>query len=155
MLLQRINRSDPEKIFIVAKNSYSTAALANGQAIAWDYVTDGDGVGVTLATIATKHGGMSGAGVVAQAIAAGSYGLVQVYGYHSAARVRTLTGGAPAVATGTCLGLVNTVFCLDSIAVSVASTAVVKIRYPVAFSLGAATAGFTTVTGAIFIKALG
>ena len=155
MLLQRINRSDPEKIFIVVKNTYSTAALANGQAVMLDYVTDQDGVGVTLSTVATKHGGMAGAGVVAQAIAVGSYGLVQVYGYHSAARVRALTGGSPAVATGTCLGAVAAAFCMDSIAVSVASTVVVKIRYPIAFSLGAVTAGFTTVTGAVFIKALG
>ena len=36
MLLQRINRSDPEKIFIVVKNSYSTASLTNGQAVIWD-----------------------------------------------------------------------------------------------------------------------
>ena len=36
MLFKRINRADPEKIFIVVKNSYSTASLTNGQAVIWD-----------------------------------------------------------------------------------------------------------------------
>jgi len=155
MLFARINRSDPEKIFVVAKNSYSTASLTNGQAVMWDYVTDGDGVGVTLATAgAAKHGGVVGAGIVAETIAAGSYGLIQVYGYHSAARIRTITGGAPAVATGIPLGLVSAVFCLEGLDVSQASSAVARVQYPIAFSLGAASAGFTTTTGAVFVKAL-
>ena len=47
MLFQRINRSDPEKVFIVVKNSYSTAAITVGQAVVFDYTTDQDGVGVT------------------------------------------------------------------------------------------------------------
>ena len=33
MLFQRINRSNPEKVFIVVYNSYSTAALTNGQGV--------------------------------------------------------------------------------------------------------------------------
>ena len=37
MLFQRINRSDPEKVFIVAKNTYSTASLSNGQAVNWEH----------------------------------------------------------------------------------------------------------------------
>jgi len=36
MQWQRINRTNPEKIFIVAKNTYSTASLTNGQAVMWD-----------------------------------------------------------------------------------------------------------------------
>ncbi len=36
MLWQRVNRTNAEKGFIVAKNSYGTAALANGQAVMWD-----------------------------------------------------------------------------------------------------------------------
>ena len=36
MLVQRANRTDPEKVFIVAKNSYSTASCTNGQAVIWD-----------------------------------------------------------------------------------------------------------------------
>lgn len=36
MLFQRINRSDPEKVFIIVKNSYSTASVTNGSALCWD-----------------------------------------------------------------------------------------------------------------------
>lgn len=154
MLFQRINRSDPEKIFVVAKNSYSTASLTNGQAVMWDYVTDKDGVGVTLATAgAGKHVGSVAAGVAAETIAAGSYGLIQVWGYHSAVRVRTLTGGAPAVATGVPLALLTAVFCLEGIASSYASSATSRAYQPIGFAL-AANSTFTTAAIAAFLKAL-
>jgi hypothetical protein len=155
MLFSRIVRSDGEKIFMVFKNSYSTAAITVGQAVMVDYVTDKDGVGVTKNTAGdAKHAGLVAAGIVADAsIAANAYGLVQVYGYHSAVRARTLTGGTPAVATGTMLALLRTVFCLDSIPSSYASTVKVYARRPCAFAL-AATAGFTTATVAAFVKAL-
>lgn len=35
MIYQRVNRSDPEKIFLVVYNSYS-AAVSNGYALQWD-----------------------------------------------------------------------------------------------------------------------
>jgi len=88
MLFQRINRSDPERIFIVVKNGWSTAALTNGQAVGWD-LTDVDGVNVTkMAATDVAH---SFAGIVAETIAVGGYGLIQVYGYHSAVRVDAST----------------------------------------------------------------
>ncbi len=145
MLFKRISRSEPEKIFVVAKNSYSTASLTNGQAVAWDAVTDQDGVGVTLAAAGS---GISTAGIASETIAAGEYGLIQCYGYHSAARVRTVTGGSPTGA-GTALALVNTVFCLET--VSTASTATLK--FPSAI-LMATQASFTTKAVAVFIKAM-
>jgi hypothetical protein len=88
MLFQRINRSDPERIFIVVKNGYSTASLTNGQAVGWD-LTDADGVNVTK--IGATDIAHSFAGIVAETIAAGDYGLMQVYGYHSAVRVDAST----------------------------------------------------------------
>jgi hypothetical protein len=36
MLFQRISRTNPEKIFVIVKNSYSTASLTNGQPVIWD-----------------------------------------------------------------------------------------------------------------------
>lgn len=67
----------------MVKNSYSTAALAANQWVAWDMITDHDGVGVT------KPGGElrgSIAGVAVEAVAAGDYGLIQVWGYRNGAR---------------------------------------------------------------------
>ncbi len=158
MLFSRINRTNPEKIFIVAKNSYTTASLTNGQVVIWDWTTDKDGVGVTLAT-ATENvsAGQDVAGVAVETIAAGEYGLLQVYGYHSAARVRSLTAtghvyheSRGAVAVGTPLvGGITAVFCLEGI--TPAETA--QVLHPCGFAL-AAQASFTTKAIAVFLKCL-
>jgi hypothetical protein len=159
MLFKRINRADPEKIFIVAKNSYSTASLSNGQAVHWDYATDKDGVGVTIPLSGTARGGHYGtafAGIAAETIAAGDFGLLQVYGYHSAVRVRSKTDGLPAVTSGTALTSVNAVFCLESAQPNddgATSTITVSNYHWVGFAL-ASQASFTTKAIAVFIKAL-
>lgn len=152
MLFQRINRASPEKAFIVVYNSYSTAAITVGQVVQWDFTTDADGVGVTRPTARATNAGMATAGVVAStSIAAGDYGLVQVYGYHSAVRARTVTGGTPAIAAGRPLivNVAGSVFCAES--VSTASIAV--LTFPFGFSLGANTT-FTTAAIAAFIRVL-
>ena len=158
MLFQRINRSDPEKVFITAYNSYSTASLTNGQAVIWDWTTDGDGVGVTLAT-ATENvsAGQDVAGIAAATIVSGEYGLIQVYGYHSAVRCRTITSTShvyhesrAAIAKGTPLvGGITTVFALEG--VTPAETA--QVLQPCGFAL-AAQASFTTKAIAVFLKCL-
>ena len=158
MLFKRINRSDPEKIFIVAKNSYATASLTNGQAVIWDWTDDVDGVGVTLATATENVScGIDVAGIAAETIASGDYGLLQVYGYHSAVRVRTMTTTShvyneslAAVAKGTPLvGGISTVFALEGI--TPAETA--QVLHPCGFAL-AAQASFTTKAIAVFLKCL-
>lgn len=157
MLFQRINRSDPEKIFCVFKNSYSTASMTNGQPVIIDYATDADGVSITKPTASTDlHAGFAAAGIVAETIAHGSYGLVQVYGYHSAVRARSLTGGTPAIAAGVPLAQINAIFALESFPLSVVatSTATQALYFPIALALGA-QASYTTKTVAAFIKALG
>lgn len=158
MLFQRIKRTDPEKIFIVVKNSYSTASLTNGQPAMWDYATDADGVGVTKpADGATRagHYGIAFAGVAAETIAAGDYGLVQCYGYHSATLVMTYTGGNPAVAQGTGLACVDAAFSLTSYPAAAAATSTITLHNAqwAGFAL-AAQASFTTKAIAVFLKAL-
>ena len=85
MIFKRISRTDPERIFIVVSNGYSTASLTNGQAVSWD-TGDVNGVSVSKPGTAIKKAATF-AGIVAETIAAGEYGLIQVYGYHSAVRV--------------------------------------------------------------------
>jgi hypothetical protein len=158
MLFSRINRSNPEKIFIVAKNSYATASLTNGQAVMWDYATDADGVGVTLTATGTGRAGHYGtafAGIAAETIAANAYGLLQVYGYHSAVRVRNNTGGNPAIAAGTGLTCVNAIFALESYPAAAAATSTITLHnaHWVGFAL-AAQASWTTKAIAVFIKGL-
>ena len=89
MLFQRISRSNPEKVFIVCKNGYGTAALTNGQPVMWD-LGDADGVNVTQPSQAFKRGAAF-AGIVAETIAVSGFGLIQVYGYHSAVIVDSST----------------------------------------------------------------
>jgi hypothetical protein len=152
MLFQRINRTNPEKVFVVAMNSYSTAALSNGQAVVWDYATDADGVSVTRPSARATSAGLAAAGIVAESIAAGEYGLIQTFGYHSAVRVRQDTSSAAAnVAAGRPLSLAaaGSVFCLEPI--QTASTVI--LTFPCAFAL-AAQASWTTKAIAAFIKAL-
>lgn len=158
MLFKRVVRSEPEKIFIVAKNSYATASLTNGQAAIWDYATDADGVGVTQPTDGTGRAGHYGtafAGIAAETIASGDYGLLQVYGYHSATRVRTHTGGNPAIAAGTGLTCVDAIFALASYPAAAAATSTITLHNAdwVGFAL-AAQASFTTKAIACFIKGL-
>lgn len=151
MLFQRINRSDPEKVFIVVLNSYSTASLSNGQAVQWDYATDQNGVSVTIAAARAASAGAACAGVAAETIAAGSYGLIQVYGYHSAVRVRNITGGTPAMAAGSPLAInsAGSVFCLENW-----DTGSTNIQvYTVGFCIGYTTK-WTTATVAAFIRAI-
>ena len=158
MLFQRVNRSNPEKIFIVAKNSYDTASLTNGQSAMWDYASDADGVGVTKPASQTARAGSLGtafAGIAAETIASGEYGLLQVYGYHSAVRVRTNSGAQPAIAAGTALTQKSAVFCLESAdpcPEATSTVTVVNFQW-VGFAL-AANALFTTAAIAVFIKAL-
>lgn len=155
MLFQRINRTDPEKVFVVAKNSWSTASLTNGQAVRWDYTTDKDGVGVTKPTANAVSHGVSIAGIAAETIAHGSYGLIQVYGYHSAVRVRTISttgngaNGWVSVAVGTPLvQCVTANFCLEGKDISATNN-----LHAVGFAL-AAQGSDTTKAIAAFIKAL-
>jgi len=160
MLFQRVNRSDPEKVFIVAYNDYATASLTNGQAVIWDYAGSANGVGVTQPASGigrNGHFGLAFAGIAAETIASGSYGLIQVYGYHSATRVHTATGGNPEIAAGTGLTCGATAeFCLTSYQANANNTTTTVTCHNVewvAFAL-AAQASFTTKAIACFIKAL-
>lgn len=81
MLFQRVNRSDPEKIYVVAKNG-SGATLTAGYQAFWDCeMTTPDGVQVTNSATSTTL--CTFAGIADAAIANGSYGLLQVWGYRA------------------------------------------------------------------------
>ena len=84
MIFKRISRADPERVFIVAKNGYAST-ITNGQPVQWDMAA-ADGVTVDICGAAFKR--MSAfAGIVAESILTATYGLVQVYGYHSSVPV--------------------------------------------------------------------
>jgi hypothetical protein len=148
MLFQRIQSTDPQKVFIIGYNS-SADAWSNGYVVRWDYTTDCDGVGMEkpAARGAVGVGPASIAGVVAESIAASAYGLIQVYGYHSAVRVKSSTTATGAVAVGSALcGCVTAYYALEN----VPDTGTHANTYCKGFAL-AAQASYTTKAAAAFI----
>lgn len=94
MLIQRLNKTDPETVLICCKNTWASAALTVGMPVMWDYVTDADGIGVTQQVAAAAgQGGNAFAGIITTAsIAADAYGLLQCYGHCAAILVHPTTG---------------------------------------------------------------
>ena len=83
MILGRLNATGPERLFISVKNTYSTASLAPGQWVAYDIVTDKDGVAVTKPVGANRS---SMAGVMLDTVSHQLNGLCQIWGYTDNAR---------------------------------------------------------------------
>ena len=150
MRIQRISRTDPEKIFLVVMNSYSSASLTSGQVVQWDYTTDQNGVSVTRPRARATSGGLAVAGVVTETIAHNSYGMIQVYGYNASARVRNETAGVSMTAGAPlAVNAAGSVFCLENF--DTGSTNV--LVHCCGFAIGYTTA-WTTAAVAVFLKCL-
>lgn len=158
MLYQRINRSDPEKIFIVAMNSYSTGTLVAGQPVCWDHQTDANGVSVTKPYAIATCGGASFAGVASESIAHNAYGLIQVYGYCSSVAVHTITASSDATNLGlgraVAVGVPLTLPFAADFALEGADTGSKKYLKVIGGFALAAQASYTTKRIAVFLKAL-
>jgi hypothetical protein len=86
MQLQQLNRSDPERVFVIGRND-GTVAIAAGQPVVWQMDGTRDGLDV----VTSKEGAAASdpllVGLAHAAMAIGSantdtgYGLIQVYGY--------------------------------------------------------------------------
>lgn len=84
MMFSRVNRTNPERVFMVVRNSEGGTLNADAVA-AWETASASvDGVRVRQPD--TSHAG-SITGVVDAAITDGSYGLVQIFGYRSTSRI--------------------------------------------------------------------
>lgn len=84
--------TDPEKEFIRVKNSEASSAFAAGDLLCSDTSAD-DGVSVKIC-VTTAGQPIQCVGSVA--IAAGKYGLCQIYGYHAAVKVSGQTNSVTA-----------------------------------------------------------
>lgn len=98
MIFQRVNRTDPERVFIVVANNEG-AAMPKDSACIWELAAASvDGVKVRQpdTSLLTAY-----AGIVDATIPTGEYGLIQVYGYRSTSLIfQTNTS----MATGMLLG---------------------------------------------------
>lgn len=105
MLFQRINRSSAEKVFVAVYNADSTA-LANGDICTWKTgLTEATGAGLHILQSTTTAAMITVAGVAIGEIKIGAYGIIQVYGIHSAVKTTgTVTAGTHSVITSTTAG---------------------------------------------------
>ena len=78
MLFQRINRSDPEKIFMVVKAGEN---LLVARPVCFHFTGTDDGLSAFTVNAAVDTG--LTIGIADAAIASGAYGLVQCYGFRS------------------------------------------------------------------------
>ena len=156
MEIQRLNRSDGEKIFMTFKNS-DTTTISAGHWAAFDMVTDQDGVGVDKpsGTLLNKI-----AGVCLEALTAGSYGKFQVWGPNTNVRAKggtqtntnDLTAGAPlAIATS---GFYPTRFLANSAAAKADYAKQGAIGYAMGCATAANYSASTSSTYTVFITCL-
>lgn len=143
MLLQRVNRTDAEKVFSIVQN-VSGGTLSAGVPVAM-YTTSPDGVKVSKP--ATNEFGLL-VGLTAAAVADSGYVLAQVYGYNSAAYVSN--NASTAITAGNYLGVANGAAYL---VVGGASTAAIEAGV-FALASYATNATPSLLTKAVFIKLL-
>lgn len=148
MIFKRINRDQPETVFISVLSNETVAA---GDACTWETASASiDGVKVRQPDTSLLYAFV---GLVDAAITSGEYGLVQVYGYRSTSRVFQTNTSQD---TGAALAPVAAVVYLASVATSTTSTANVT-QQPIFAMLAetiASSSVSATISAKIFIRAL-
>ena len=80
MLIPRIKRADPDKVFIICKNDEAATTMVDGDVVKYTVAASKNyGVDVILGTAVVVNAGV----VSGRDVKVGDYGLIQVYGYHS------------------------------------------------------------------------
>ena len=97
MLIQQLNRTDPERIQIMVKNVDGSGSITTGYGVAFPVAAGSiDGISVVKATAALQKGFC---GVVTQDIAINGFGLATVWGFVNSVQISnvgtsiTITGG--------------------------------------------------------------
>jgi len=98
MLFSRINRSDPEKVFLVVKAGEN---LLQSRPVCFHF--DGTDDGLDAFTADAEVDSMYVVGIADAAIASGDYGLVQCYGFRS--DVYTINGSTESNNSGGMYGI--------------------------------------------------
>lgn len=150
MIFQRVNRTDPERVFVVYLNNNSGTSAKDDTAQLELAAASIDGVKARSVAAGNEY---SFLGIWDAAVTTGSYGLIQVYGYRSSSKVfQTNTS----IDTGNALVPVAAQVYLSSVATTLASSTSVT-QFPIFAVLGqsiASSAASATVSTKIFIRAL-
>lgn len=90
MLIQQLNRTDPERIQINVKNVDGGGSITTGMGIAMvGTAASGDGINAVRSTVALAN---AFAGVAAQDIAINAYGLVTAWGFAASVAISQSVG---------------------------------------------------------------
>jgi hypothetical protein len=148
MLFKRVNRDQPEQVFI---SVLCNEANSKDDACIWETASASiDGVKVRQPDTSVLYGFV---GIADSAIASGDYGLVQVYGYRSTSKVFQTNTSQD---TGVALVPVAAVAYMGSVATSTTSSSDV-IQRPIFAMLGetiASSSASATISAKLFIRAL-
>ena len=148
MLFKRVNRDQPEQVFI---SVLCNETNAKDDACIWETASASiDGVKVRQPDTSLLYGFV---GIADSAITSGDYGLVQVYGYRSTSKVFQTNTSQD---TGLALAPVAATLYMASVATSTTSSADVTQR-PIFAMLGetiASSSASATISAKLFIRAL-
>ncbi len=150
MIFQRVNRTDPERVFVVMQNN--EGAQVNKDATVQLDLTAASVDGVKVRDMDTSNL-YAFIGIVDANIADADYGLLQVYGYRSTSQVFATNTSQD---TGVALAPVAAVEYWASVATTFASNTTASL-HPIFAVLGesiASTAASATVSRKVFIRAL-
>lgn len=149
MIIQRINRTNPEKVFIVVRND-SGASIGKGYPLVFKFDGTRDGLDVEDAKTGTAAKNHLIAGLSDVALAAAAYGLAQCYGVRTDAPI--LKCGTASDANGVIgdiFGLHTAISALSGIAAGAVSGFFAGIALGATMASSAATA---TTTATVFLR---
>ena len=149
MLFKKLNRTDPERVFVVVENNEG-ATINKDQTVQMDETTDVDGVKVRDMDTGSLYAFL---GIADADIADNDFGLVQVYGYRSSSIVfQTDTSQAPGVA----MVPVAAQDYIQSVATTIASNADVTLQpmFGALLERVASSSSSATISAKVFIRSL-
>ena len=150
MLFQRLNRTDPERVFVVFRNNEGATAAKDDTAQLELASASIDGVRVRQPDTGLLFAFV---GITDASTTDGSYGLVQVYGYRSTSKVFQTNTSQD---TGVALVPTAAAAYMRSIATTVDSNTTVTLQ-PIFAVLGesiASSSASATISAKLFLRAL-
>ena len=148
MIIQRINRTNPEKVFVVVRND-ETSALTKGALCSFKFDGTRNGLDVEKSDAAANAHLI--AGIADTAIAAGAYGLAQCYGVRTdAIIIKSGTATNKNAAVGDALIFDSSITGLSGVAAGAASAYFPGFVMGETMASSSASGGTTTAT--VFIR---
>jgi hypothetical protein len=149
MQIQGINRTNPEKVFVVVRND-SAAAIGKGYPVVYKFDGTRDGLDVEDVNTGGAAKAHLLAGLLDASLPAGQYGLAQCYGVRTDAVVlKCGTATSKNAAIGDLLAIHSGVSALSGVAAGAVSAFLAGIVFGQTLASSAATA---TSTAIVFLR---